>query len=80
MDALAGFQNPPPGYGEVPFWWWSGKDLDVDRLIDQVRNLHGQGVSGVQVHYSHCDTPGWMTEQKQPPIVSDAWWDVYGQI
>ena len=23
LDALPGFQNPPPGYGEVPFWWWT---------------------------------------------------------
>lgn len=21
LDVLPGFQNPPPGYGEVPFWW-----------------------------------------------------------
>ena len=21
LDALAGFRDPPPGYGQVPFWW-----------------------------------------------------------
>ena len=27
----ADFEAPPPGYGEVPFWWWSGGDrLDKD--------------------------------------------------
>lgn len=25
FDALPGFRNPPPGYGEVPFWWWTGR-------------------------------------------------------
>lgn len=80
LDVLPGFRNPPPGYGEVPFWWWSGEDLDVDRMIAQIRDLHGKGISGVQVNYSHYDTPGWMTDQKEPPIFSKAWWDVYGRI
>ena len=64
----------------MPFWWWSGEDLDVDRMIGQVRELHRKGVSGVQVNYSHYDTRGWMTDQKQPPIFSEAWWEVYGRI
>jgi len=80
LDVLPGFRNPPPGYGEVPFWWWSGEDLDVDRMIAQVRELHRKGVSGVQVNYSHYDTSGWMTDQKQPPIFSEAWWEIYGRI
>jgi hypothetical protein len=80
LDVLPGFRSPPPGYGEVAFWWWSGEDLDVDRMIAQVRKLHRKGVSGVQVNYSHHDTRGWMTDQKQPPIFSKAWWEVYGRI
>ncbi len=80
VDVSPGFRNPPPGYGEVPFWWWSGEDLDVDRMIAQIRELHGKGISGVQVNYSHFDTLGWMTDQKQPPIFSEAWWEVYGRI
>ena len=80
LDVLPGFRNPPPGYGEVPFWWWSGEELDVDRMVAQVRDLHGKGISGVQVNYSHFDTPGWMTDVKEPRIFSEAWWDVYGRI
>ena len=80
LDVLPGFRKPPPGYGEVPFWWWSGEDLDVDRMIAQVRELHAKGVSGVQVNYSHHDTRGWMTDQKHPPIFSEPWWEVYGRI
>ncbi|NQT89273.1 hypothetical protein HQ560_21070, partial [bacterium] len=80
LDALPGFGAPPPGYGEVPFWWWSGDDLDADRMIAQIRELHKKGVSGVQVNYSHYDTGGWMTDEKEPPIFSEAWWEVYGRI
>ncbi len=43
LDALPGFQNPPPGYGEVPFWWWTGDPLDKDRLLWQIEQLHAEG-------------------------------------
>jgi len=80
LDALPGFRDPPPGYGEVPFWWWTGDTLDVERMIRQVRALHAKGVSGVQVNYSHFDTPGWLTDQGEPRIFSDRWWEVYAKV
>ena len=80
LDALPGFRNPPPGYGEVPFWWWTGDKLDADRMIGQVRELHKKGISGVQVNYSHLDTPGWLTDHDEPGIFTEQWWDVYGRI
>lgn len=80
LNVLPGFQNPPAGYGEVPFWWWSGEDLDVDRLVWQVRELHKKGISGVQVNYSHYDTDGWPTDVKEPAIFSEAWWEIYSRV
>ena len=80
IDVLPGFKNPPPGYGEVPFWWWSGENLDVDRLLWQVRQLHKKGISGVQVNYSHYDSPGWLTDMKNPQIFTDEWWKVYSRV
>ena len=80
FDALPGFKNPPPGYGEVPFWWWTGEDLDVGRLIWQLRELHRMGISGVQVNYSHYDTPGWLSEMDEPALFTDAWWKVYARV
>lgn len=77
LDALPGFQNPPPGYGEVPFWWWTGDPLDKDRLLWQIEQLHEKGISGMQVNYAHEDTPGWPTYTAEPEIFSDAWWDVW---
>jgi hypothetical protein len=53
LDERAGFVKPPTGYNEVPFWWWTGDDLNVDRLVWQVEELHKMGISGVQVNYSH---------------------------
>ena len=80
LDVLPGFKTPPPGYGEVPFWWWTGDALDTDRLIGQIDALHKKGVSGVQVNYSHHDTLGWLTEQDAPPIFTEAWWAVYQKV
>ncbi len=80
LDVLPGFKSPPPGYGEVPFWWWTGDALDAGRLVGQIEELHKKGVSGVQVNYSHHDTPGWQTDQDAPPLFTEAWWGVYQQV
>ena len=80
LDVLPGFREPPPGYGEVPFWWWSGDTLNTERLTEQLRELHSKGISGVQVNYSHLDTQGWMTDQDKPEIFSDEWWDIYSKV
>ena len=80
LDVLPGFRTPPSGYGEVPFWWWTGEDLDVNRMTGQIRELYKKGISGVQVNYSHLDTPGWLSDQDQPNIFTDKWWEVYAKI
>lgn len=80
LDVLPGFKTPPAGYGEVPYWWWTGDKLDPDRMIVQLKELHKKGVSGVQVNYSHHDTPGWLTESDEPAIFSKEWWKVYSTV
>jgi len=77
LDALPGFQNPPPGYGEVPFWWWTGDPLDKRRLLWQIEQLHQKGISGMQVNYAHEDSSGWPTYAAEPEIFSDAWWEMW---
>ncbi len=77
LDVLPGFRNPPPGYGEVPFWWWTGDPLDKERLLWQIEQLHEKGISGMQVNYAHEDSNGWPTYAAEPEIFSDDWWDVW---
>ena len=77
LDALSGFRSPPPGYGEVPFWWWTGDPLDADRLLWQVEELHKKGISGMQVNYAHEDTSGWPTYPAKPEIFSPPWWEMW---
>ena len=80
LDVLPGFQNPPPGYGEVPFWWWTGDPLDTERLVWQLEQLHQKGISGVQVNYAHEDSNGWPTYAADPPIFSEQWWRVWSRV
>ena len=80
LDALPGFRTPPPGYGEVPFWWWTGDPLDEERLIWQIEQLHAKGISGVQVNYAHEDSSGWPTYPARPPIFSQAWWRIWSRV
>ncbi len=75
VDALKGFAAPPPGYGEVPYWWWTGDPLDKDRLLWQLDKLHAAGIPGVQINYAH--DPSMMTYAVEPPIFSDKWWDFW---
>lgn len=80
LDVLPGFKNPPPGYGEVPYWWWTGDTLNADRMISQLKELHKKGISGVQVNYSHHDSNGWLTDQDEPALFTEEWWKVYSKI
>ena len=77
LDVLPGFQNPPPGYGEVPFWWWSGDKLDKERLLWQIEELHKKGIAGMQVNYIHSDTSPWRTIMDDPKVFSEEWWDYW---
>ena len=74
------FRNPPAGYGEVPFWWWTGEELNAERLIWQLEQLHRAGISGVQVNYAHRDQRPWLTYPPEPEIFSDSWWDIYDTV
>lgn len=80
-----GFMNPPSGYGEIPFWWWTGERLDVERLKWQIDELARKGVSGVQVNYAHQDIrnavqPNWLTYPNEPEVLSDEWFETFSQV
>ena len=74
----ADFKAPPPGYGEVPFWWWSGREpLNKERLLYQIEEIHKAGIAGVQVNYSHYRSGAWPTQDSTPALFTDEWWDFF---
>ena len=81
LDVLPGFRNPPPGYGEVAFFWWLGDPLTKERLTWELDRLTGMGVMGLQINYAHSDKGGrtyGLTYPSDPPLFSDAWWKLVG--
>lgn len=83
MDALPGFQNPPPGYGNVPFYWWMGDPLDIERIRWEIDQLADRGTVGLQVNYCHQDQGGLIygnTYPSSPALFSEEWWDLFSQF
>jgi hypothetical protein len=79
FDVRPGFQSPPPGYGEVAFFWWLGDPLTKERLIWQLDQLAGRGITGLQINYAHSDSGGvsyGLTLPSDPPLFSPAWWEL----
>ncbi|MDO5308206.1 MAG: glycosyl hydrolase [Planctomycetia bacterium] len=82
---LEGFAHPPRGYGQVPFWWWTGEKLNVERLNWQLDALAAKGIPGVQVNYAHQDVrnekqPNWLTFPNEPEVLTDEWFDDFTKV
>lgn len=86
VDWKTGFASPPSGYGEVPFWWWTGEKLDAERLLWQIDELAKKGgISGVQINYAHQDVrdetrPNWLTYPNDPEPLTDEWFDAFDVV
>ena len=88
-DIRSGFVNPPKGYGNVPFYWWSGDKLDKERLGEQLDILSQSATDGFAVSYIHTDPEvdtlfnkgGYglygRTSPGSPGVFSEEWWDVW---
>lgn len=75
------FRCPPPGYGEVPFFWWIGDTLTREHLTWELDQLSGRHISSLQINYCHRDTGGLiygLTYPSQPALFSDEWWSLFG--
>lgn len=80
LDVLPGFRTPPPGYGEVAFYWWLGDTLTRERIAWQMDQLAGRGVTGLQINYAHSDAGGFSyghTFKSQPALFSEEWWELF---
>jgi len=83
LDVLPGFVHPPEGYGEVPFYWWLGDTLTIERITSQLDQLKDKGITGLQINYCHSDKGGlqWgLTYPSQPALFSKDWWTLFQQF
>ncbi len=81
------FNSPPSGYGESPFFWWSGVKLNREYLSEQLDQLQKAGVYGLVVsyHHAHPDVDKELPRgggfgsvvPSDPPAFSDEWWELW---
>lgn len=88
-DLLSEFKHPPKGYGNVPFYWWNGDSLRIDRLKEQLEILASSATDGLVVSYLHLDPlvdkeetkDGYglygKTEPGKPGVFTDEWWEIW---
>ncbi|MGI5894936.1 MAG: glycosyl hydrolase [Candidatus Merdivicinus sp.] len=77
------FQNPPYGYGIVPFYWWLGDPLTRERLTYEVDRMKNHCLTGLQINYAHSCEGGrsyGLTYVSDPPIFSENWWDLVAYL
>lgn len=83
------FKKPPKGYGNVPFYWWSGDKLTKEKLRHQLDILKDSPLDGFAVSYIHThpradkefNAGGFgffgRTEAGSPEIFSKEWLDIW---
>lgn len=88
-DVVSGFSKPPKGYGNVPFYWWSGDRLNKERLKEQLDILSESATDGFAVSYIHTDPSvdtlfnkgGYglfgRTSPGEPAVFSEDWWEIW---
>lgn len=82
------FRTPPRGYGNVPFYWWTGDRLTKERLSYQLNLLKDAHTEGFAVSYSHthpqvdkASDEGFggfgRTDAGTPPVFSPEWQEIW---
>ena len=91
-DLKACWKCPPKGYGNVPFYWWSGDSLDIDRLRWQLEKLSTASTDGLCVSYHHTHDkvdsvlnaaghgPCGRVCGGAPRVMSEKWWKIWNDF
>lgn len=85
-DFIKALTSPDRRFGEVPFYWWNGGELNKERLSAQLKALDTKGLKGVQINYAHINGGGednlshgghGKSIVGTPPQFSDEWWEFF---
>lgn len=91
-DLKAGFVNPPAGYGNVPFYWWSADSLNIGRLEEQLEILSDAHTDGLCISYNHLHSDiDTLPDQKKhgtygplckgtPQVLSEEWFSIWNRF
>ncbi len=70
------FATPPPRFGPLPIWWWSGDRLTRERLRWQLGRMVEGGVRQAVVMCLAPTGPLFGCLADDPPFQSPAWWEL----
>lgn len=74
----ASFLEPSPQSRPTPLYWWSGTDLDIERMTWHLDLLCAKGVGGTIICYAH--RPDGSVDHESPEPFSDPWWELLQQF
>jgi len=92
IDIRSGFLNTPEGYGNVPFFWWTGDSLKLDRLAYELDLLADSPTDGFAVSYNHTHAkvdieananghgPCGVADYGSPKVFSEEWWKIWNEF
>lgn len=69
------FIHPSDESKPTPLYWWSGGDIDLRKLEQQLVKLQERGIGGTIVGYSHL--PNGDLDHGNPEPLSPEWWETF---
>lgn len=73
-ELRARFLSPSLQSRPTPFYWWSGADLEIERMKWHLDLLKEKGVGGTIVSYAH--RPDGSVDHESPDPFSENWWSL----
>ena len=92
IDIKQYFADPPKGYGNVPFYWWTGDSLNIERLKYELDIMAEAPTDGFSVSYNHTDyktdleanASGFgscgVPDPGCPYAFSEGWWKIWNEF
>ncbi|CAG7638163.1 hypothetical protein PAESOLCIP111_03919 [Paenibacillus solanacearum] len=74
------FANPPREFSPVPIWWWSGDELNLERLRWQMEKFVEGGVYNLLVFNLAPTGPLYGSDADRPHFFTEQWWDVFASV
>ena len=79
-EFLQSFQKPDPRFSPVPIWWWSGEQLQIERLRWQMDQLRSMGIHNVVILNLAPSGPLFGSDADDPAFLTEPWWTIFAQV
>src|SRR3982751_887435 len=78
LDQLAQqFATPQKEFSPVPIWWWSGDQLERQRLRWQMEQLITGGIYNLIILNLAPTSPLYGSDPDRPHFLTEEWWTIF---